>query len=144
MLRKFFRGLRLTVLVPLVAVGVGLVDVEEPSALHAPKQHARPIRPQIKREGLDYVGLSVSTLADGSGLRVQAVVPGSLADASGLERGDVIVSVNGSRARTAGDLDAYITAVLGPEFNMVSLPLLVIDHRDPNVGPQPVNLALLS
>ena len=47
---------------------------------------------------------------DGEGILVRDVNPGSAAEKAGVKAGDVIVSVNGERARTVGDLREKLAA----------------------------------
>jgi len=58
-----------------------------------------------------YLGVSIGTNADGTGAVVGAVRAGSPAAAANVERGDVVVSVNGKPVSSADDLTAAIAAL---------------------------------
>jgi serine protease Do len=67
-----------------------------------------------------WTGLRGATILDddrpsarGKGLRVRSVWPGSPADEAGLQRGDVVVAVDGRRVDSREDFDTAMTA-LGP------------------------------
>lgn len=58
------------------------------------------------------LGVTVEDLSDGSGVRVMEVKPGSVAETAGLQTGDVITAIDGSRT---GSVDALQSAVEGLE-----------------------------
>jgi NADH-quinone oxidoreductase subunit H len=85
---------------PIAGVLSGVTLDVRPSASASDFEH--------EREGaraLDWVGLRVGASARiGSGLPVEAVEPGSRAEASGIAAGDVIVTFDGVRVASVGDL----------------------------------------
>ncbi|HUI74093.1 MAG TPA: PDZ domain-containing protein [Candidatus Acidoferrum sp.] len=58
---------------------------------------------------------------DGEGILIQSVNSGSPAEKAGIKAGDVIISLNGERIRTVGDLRAKLSAAKGSQNVKVGL-----------------------
>jgi S1-C subfamily serine protease len=73
---------------------------------------AKSIVDQIKTSGnLDYVGLNGEANADGSGIAIISVAPGSPADKAGIEAGDLLTNFNGTAVGTDGTKATYCSVL---------------------------------
>ena len=86
-------------------LGKGLEDIEADWSKWVLTQEAPPLR---IRPNQAYLGVRMAPVKDG--LEVVDIVPGSGADASGLQTGDVIVKVDGDRVVDSSDLLNIVTA----------------------------------
>jgi serine protease Do len=73
----------------------------------------QPLKIGAMLESVDSAGNATRILAEGIGMKVVAVSPGSRAASAGLQIGDVIRSLNGTRIRNEDDWQAFISKV-GP------------------------------
>ncbi len=66
-----------------------------------------------------YMGVSLSDVDNGGGARVERVMPGTPADAAGLQAGDVVVEANGTKVTNGSDLRGVVSAGLpGDELTL--------------------------
>jgi S1-C subfamily serine protease len=74
---------------------------------------AKSVVDQIKSSGgnLDYVGLNGEANADGSGIAIISVAPGSPADKAGIEAGDLLTNFNGTAVGTDGTKATYCSVL---------------------------------
>jgi S1-C subfamily serine protease len=137
MFRMNFRGLRMAVVVPLLAAMAALVSVDQASAIHprgvASRRPAVRIRPGVWYTWLKYIGVTAQT--DPKGVLI-SVIKGSIADQAGLDSGDVIESVDGNIVSSPQQLNEALNAA-SPNR---SATLTVFDVGDP--GQPAVSLTL--
>jgi membrane-associated protease RseP (regulator of RpoE activity) len=69
--------------------------------------------------GQTYLGVSVSVQPNGGGLMVQSVMPSSPAATAGVEVGDVITALNGTKVTTADGLRGLLDQIgAGKEYTL--------------------------
>ena len=102
--------------------------LESGRALGVPVELLREVTDQLKAgAGIrrSYLGVAPTANAGGPGLRVQYLLPGSPAEAAGLSRGDVLLSLGGE---PVADPIAFQSAVLEREVGtVIELAVLRLD-----------------
>ncbi|MGW8194911.1 MAG: DegQ family serine endoprotease [Desulforhopalus sp.] len=124
----------------VVGINTAIIPQGQGIGFAIPVDTAKPLIPQLVSHGeitRGYLGVNIQTITpdlaealniDGTkGALVADVVPGSPADKSGLQRGDIIVDFNGKNIEDSHDLPAKVAAT--PVGEQVQVTVLREGHE---------------